>query len=183
MKTLVAYSSLTGNTQKVAQAISDAIPGAEIHPVDKTPNLSDYGLIIVGFWVDRGQPDRKTQEFIERVEGKPVGFFFTLGAYPDSDHAGDVARVTEEMIAKGQNQVLGSFRCQGKVDPALLERMKKSLPADHPHAQMSPQRKARLEEAAKHPNDEDLLRAKAFADDTYRKALSAPAKPNGGGRP
>ncbi|MDR2302936.1 MAG: flavodoxin family protein [Deltaproteobacteria bacterium] len=172
MKTLVVYSSLTGNTQKVAKAISEAIPGSELFPIDQAPSPSDYGLIMVGFWVNRGEPDQKTKAFLESLTGKTVAFFFTLGAYPDSDHADDVVKATQALIAKGRNQLLGSFRCQGKVDPALIERMKKVLPPDHPHAQMSDERKARLTEAAKHPNPEDFQKAKAFANDAYQRALS-----------
>lgn len=175
MKTLVTYSSLTGNTKKVAEAVASAIPGSELHPIDQSPDPSGYDLILAGFWVDRGEADRKTKEFLGKLQGKAVGFFFTLGAYPDSAHADDVARVTGELIERGQNEPMGSFRCQGKVDPALLGRMKKSLPPDHPHARMTEERKARLTEAAKHPNDKDLEGARAFALEAFGRA-------GGGGR-
>ncbi|MDR3135415.1 MAG: flavodoxin family protein [Deltaproteobacteria bacterium] len=183
MKTLVVYSSLTGNTEKVALAVAETIYGAEAFPIEKAPDPSEYSLIIIGFWVDRGQADRKTQDYIERVKDKPVAFFFTLGAFPDSEHAGEVARVTADLLSQGNNEILGSFRSQGKVDPALIKRMKESLPPGHPHATMSEERKARLAEAAKHPNEEDLMKAKAFAADTYQKALAGPPKaPIGRGR-
>ncbi|MDR1112124.1 MAG: flavodoxin family protein [Deltaproteobacteria bacterium] len=177
MKTLIVYSSLTGNTRKVAQAISEAIGGSEMAPVGQSPDPAEYPLVLAGFWVDKGQADAKSKDFLSRLRDKMVGFFFTLGAYPDSPHADDVERVTAELLRAGGNDVLGSFRCQGKVDPELLERMKRMLPPDHPHAQMTEERKARLDEAARHPSDEDLMRARAFADDIYRKALSAPARP------
>jgi hypothetical protein len=100
---------------------------------------------------------------IEKVRGKAAAFFFTLGAYPDSAHADEVAAATGKLLAEGGNRTLGHFRCQGKVDPNLLERMKKMLPPDHPHARMTDERKARLDEAAKHPDEADLRRAAAFA--------------------
>ncbi|MDR2387363.1 MAG: flavodoxin family protein [Deltaproteobacteria bacterium] len=183
MKTLVVFSSLTGNTQQVAQAIHEAIPGSDLFPIDSAPSPKDYGLIMVGFWVNRGEPDQKTKAFLRSLTDQAVAFFFTLGAYPDSDHASEVVKATQALIDQGHNQILGSFRCQGKVDPALIERMKKVMPPDHPHAQMSDERKARLSEAAKHPNLEDFLKARAFADDTYHKALSSPLPPSAGGRP
>ncbi|MDR1677945.1 MAG: flavodoxin family protein [Deltaproteobacteria bacterium] len=172
MKTLVTYSSLTGNTQKVAQAISQAIPDSDIFPINECPDLTDYSLLLVGFWVDRGHADDKAKRFLSALKEKTVGFFFTLGAYPDSPHADEVVKVTEDLLKENGNNIIGSFRCQGKVDPALIEKMKKILPPDHPHAQMTEERKDRLTEAAKHPNEEDFNKAKAFADDTYKRALA-----------
>jgi flavodoxin len=176
MKTLIVYTSLTGNTKKVAEAIAQAIGNSDLYPIAECPDPTDYPLVLVGFWVDRGQADAKTQAFLSELKNKSLAIFFTLGAYPDSPHADEVVKVTEELLLKGDNELLGSFRCQGKVDPALLERMKKMLPPDHPHAMMTDERKARLEEAAKHPNDEDLMKAKAFADDVWHKAISDSAK-------
>ncbi|MDR0355631.1 MAG: flavodoxin family protein [Deltaproteobacteria bacterium] len=175
MKTLVVYSSLTNNTKKVAEAAASAIEGAELRPVSEDPNPNDFDLILVGFWVDKGLPDAATKVYLEKIKGKKAAFFFTLGAYPDSDHADDVRLATEEILKKGGNEILGSFRCQGKVDPALLERMKKMLPPDHPHAQMTEERKARLAEAAKHPNEEDLAKAADFARAARLQALGEKA--------
>ncbi|MDR1051668.1 MAG: flavodoxin family protein [Deltaproteobacteria bacterium] len=171
MDTLIVYSSLTGNTEKVAGAIHGAIEGSTLCKVGEAPDAEGFELVVVGFWVDRGEPDAKTKAFLEKVKNKKTAFFFTLGAYPHSEHADDVARVTGELLAGNGNTVLGSYRCQGKVDPVLLERMKKMLPPDHPHAQMTDERKARLEEAARHPNEDDCRAAAAFAAETLKKAL------------
>ena len=52
------------------------------------------------------------------------------------------------------NQFIGSFICQGKIDPRLAEQFK-NLPEGHPHA-MTPERAARYREAAKHPTKAQL---------------------------
>ena len=57
------------------------------------------------------------------------------------------------------NTVLGSWLCQGKVDPRVLEVMAKVAADVHP---MTPERRARIEEAAKHPDDDDCRRAQEF---------------------
>ena len=50
------------------------------------------------------------------------------------------------------------------MDPALVKMMATTM-KDDPHHSMTPERKARLEEAAKHPDEKDLAEAKAvFAD-------------------
>ena len=41
MKALVVYSSRTGNTRKIAEAIAAVLPGCEIHPVESAPALEE----------------------------------------------------------------------------------------------------------------------------------------------
>ena len=57
------------------------------------------------------------------------------------------------------NSVLGSWLCMGKIDPKVLEIMAKMAQNVHP---MTPERKARIEEASKHPNAEDCKAAQEF---------------------
>jgi flavodoxin len=170
MKALVVYSSLTGNTKKVGEAVLKGLPeGSVLADVKDRPDPSPYDLVVVGFWVDKGKADPETQKYLEIVKDKKTAIFFTLGAYPDSPHADSCAKETEEIMAKNGNVPLGHYRCQGKVDPNLLEKMKQMLPPDHPHAQMTPERKARLDEAAKHPDEEDLRKAEAFGKELLGK--------------
>ena len=155
MKALVVYSSRTGNTRKIAEAIAAVLPGCEIHPVESAPAPEGYDLVAVGYWVDKGMRDAK------------VALFGTLGAWPDSDHARDCIAQGEALVnaPERRNKVLGTYLCQGKVDPKIVAMMQKMASDVHP---MTPERKARLEEAAKHPDEADCLRAqeafKGFAE-------------------
>ncbi len=161
MKSLIAYSSLTGNTKSVAQAIASVMPDpCELVSVDQAPeDLSSYDFIAIGYWVDKGMPDKKCIKFMETVKGKKVGLFGTLGAYPDSEHAKDCQEKAAALMEG--NEILGQFICQGKVDPKVIEMMTKMAKAHHP---MTEERKARIEEAKKHPNEEDFENArKAFS--------------------
>ncbi|MDR1039889.1 MAG: flavodoxin family protein [Deltaproteobacteria bacterium] len=163
MKSLVAYSSLTGNTKAVAEAVAKGLgEGASLVPVKEAPAPEGFDLVVVGFYVDKGKADADSLRYLEGLKGRKAAFLFTLGAYPDSPHADKVEEGTRELLAKGGNEVLGCFRSQGKVDPGLIEVMKKKLGPDHPHAQMTEERKALLEEASKHPDSEDIKRAEEF---------------------
>ncbi len=161
MNSLVVYSSLTGNTRKVAEAIAEALPTpCDLASAREMPPAQKYDFIAVGFWADRGGPDPLAAQYLKTMNGKCVGLFMTLGADPDSDHARDVMARAEALIP--DCEVMGTFACQGKVDPALVERMRekfKDAPPDHPHAD-TPERRARLAEAAKHPDDGDLANAR-----------------------
>ena len=96
-----------------------------------------------------------------------MALFGTLGAWPDSDHARDCIAQGEALVnaPERRNRVIGTYLCQGKVDPKIVAMMQKMASDVHP---MTPERKARLEEAAKHPDEADCLRAqeafKGFAE-------------------
>lgn len=170
MKNLVVYSSLTGNTRKVAEAIAEVFgEAADLFPVENAPLADNYDVIAVGFWVDRGTADAKAQAYLQTLHGKKVALFGTLGAYPDSDHAAKSMANAAALLAD-DNTLLGTFICQGKVNPRLIEKFK-DLPAGHPHA-MSPEREARHREAAKHPDATDLLNAQALFREIARKAAT-----------
>ncbi|EGO64525.1 flavodoxin family protein [Acetonema longum] len=170
MKTLIVYSTLTGNTQKVAEAIQEVFEvQADLAPVEDNPSAEGYDLILVGFWVDKGMADKKSKEYLSSLRHKKVGLFATLGAYPDSDHARQTM-IQSSQLLDSSNQLTGTFICQGKVDPRLTA-MYKQFPEGHPHA-MTPERIARLQEAAKHPNEADFTKAKAVFAEVRRQLLA-----------
>jgi flavodoxin len=157
---LIEYSSMTGNSRKLAEGIrrglaEGGIP-ARIAAVEEKPGAEDAPWALIGFWADRGNADQKALEYIRSLEGRKIGLFGTLGADPGSNHARELAKKTEALAAE-KNICLGSFLCQGKIDPALTEQFKK-FPPDHPHA-MNEERRKRHEEAAKHPDEADIAAA------------------------
>lgn len=159
MKMACIYSSKTGNTRMVAEAVHRAMPeGSALCAVESAPSPADYDFLALCYWVDRGNADAQSLRYMEQVSGKKVGVFGTLGAYPDSDHGRDVvANVARQLDG---NDILGSFLCQGKIDPKLLEAM-----ARIPGHEMTEERRARIEEAKKHPDTQDLDNARrALAD-------------------
>lgn len=169
MKYLIVYSSLTGNTKMVAEAIREIMPAdTDIFPVTEAPPPDGYDFVAVGFWVDRGTADAKARDYLRRISGKKIALFATLGAYPDSDHARD-SLVKAAVLLDPDNTLAGTFICQGKIDPRLRDSFQK-LPAGHPHA-LTPDRIARHEEAARHPDAADLAKARTV----FRKLLEMAA--------
>ncbi|SFM11897.1 flavodoxin family protein [Pelosinus propionicus] len=163
MQTLIVYSSLTGNTKKVAEAIYKVFgEKADLLPVEMAPAPTDYDFIIVGFWVDKGTADKKTQEYLKIIQDKPVALFATLGAYPDSEHAASSLKNAAAFL-NSSNQLAGTFICQGKIDPKLIEQFR-NMPGNHPHA-ATPERMERYKKAASHPDASDLNAAQAVFTD------------------
>ena len=71
MKSIVVVSSLTGNTLKVAGAVAFALDEKqEAVKVEEKPDVTDYDLVVVGTWIDRGTADQKAAEFIKSLRNK-----------------------------------------------------------------------------------------------------------------
>ncbi|SJZ77254.1 Flavodoxin [Cetobacterium ceti] len=161
-KTALIYSSLTGNTKKIGDAIFEIIPGDKsIYSIEEAKELSfeEYDRIIVGFWVDKGHADSRVKKLINRLKNKEIAFFGTLGAEPDSDHGRKVYTKVSELCSKNNN-LIGGFLSLGKVSDKLVEMMKKfPLNLIHP---LTPERKARIEKASTHPDENDLNDAKNY---------------------
>lgn len=160
MKSMVVFSSKTGNTEKVAHAIFNVLPHPKnIFTADEFPSVDEYDFIALGFWVDKGTADAKARAFFKTVQNKKVALFGTLGAYPDSDHARQCLDQVRYLV-RG-NEILGEFLCQGKVDPELIKMMAERM-KDDPYHSMTPEREKRLKEAEKHPDEKDLADAALF---------------------
>ncbi|MBN2164221.1 MAG: hypothetical protein JXR25_11125 [Pontiellaceae bacterium] len=165
MKTLIVYSSKTGNTRKLAQALHLALSDAELCRVEMAPNPEPYDLILLGFWIENAVADEKMKHYMERLHGKKVGLFATLGAYPDSKHAAESLRATASLIP--DCDIAGHFICQGAIDPELIEWMN-TLPKDHGYGPTETRKKL-WDDAGGHPNDEDLKAACEWAEGLVEK--------------
>lgn len=165
MKSIVLYSTRTGNTKKVAEAIAGALPaGTPCLSVKEAPaDLTAYDCVFLGFWVDRGTADKESQDILKQLTNANVAIFATLGADPKSEHAAQSLEHAAAFLPEGVH-VAGTFICQGAVDPKLIEMMYAKFPAGHPHGR-TPEREALHAEAAKHPDAADLENAAAFAVD------------------
>ncbi|MDF7825030.1 flavodoxin family protein [Pontiellaceae bacterium B12227] len=152
MKILIAYSSKTGNTRKLAEALHLALPNADLCPMGSVPNLEQYDMVFAGFWVEAGNACQDAIKCLKRLGGKPVALFATLGAYPDSRHAADSLAAAAKEIPNGK--VVDSFICQGAIDPNMIEWMEK-LPKEDENAPDDSRRQL-WKDAATHPDDNDL---------------------------
>lgn len=159
MKILLTYSSKTGNTKKVAEGIYETLPkeNTDFMSINEVKSIENYDAILVGYWVDKGQPNEEAKRFMKNIKNKKAGVFATLGAYPDSEHGIASLKCGVDMLKENGNEVITEFICQGKIDERLVEYFK-TLPKDSPHA-ITEEKLKKYEIAAKHPDKEDIKKA------------------------
>lgn len=122
MKTLIVYSSQSGNTRKLAQAMADTLGGeSDLVPVDQAPATDGYDMVAVGFWFMAGKPDPKSQQFLSGLKsGTRLFLFATHGAAKDSDHVKNGIQFAAGLA--DNVEIVGVFTCQGEVNPKVLEK-------------------------------------------------------------
>lgn len=152
-RVLILYSSVTGNTRRIAEALA-AASGDGLLDVRELETPPDADVLALGFWVRRGQPDEVSQAAWRLLKGKSVFYFGTLGAWPSSEHARRCRESAEQLLRENGNRCLGGFLCQGRVNPRLIELSARK--GTHP---LTEERRARLAEAARHPDASDCAAA------------------------
>ena len=170
MKVCIVYSSCTGNTRKVAEALA-ATSGFPCFAVRQAPNPDDYDLLALGFWVRKGLPDARAQRYMAGVSGKQVFFFGTLGAWPHSEHARRCMAATHELLQAGGNTVVDGFLCQGRINPQVIAATQRK--GGHP---MTAERRARQQEAERHPDAADLAGASLHWQRCLQRCMTASAR-------
>ncbi|MBE6074365.1 MAG: flavodoxin [Selenomonas ruminantium] len=168
MKWAVVYSSVTGNTRQIAEAIAQKAGDADIFRVQDAPqDLSAYDVVAIGYWLRLGQPDPLTLKYLAGVRDAKVVFFQTHGTAPDSEHA--ITSFARAGYHLGEGcEILGTFGCRGKINPAMLEKRKNAGP-DDPHG--GPQSEERWRLAASHPDAQDIAAAQDFVDRMEHKLV------------
>ena len=106
MKTCVLYFSRTGNTKRMAEAISEAIKASVFSMTSSEPSVvEDFDLLIVGTPVEGFRPAKETVEFVERLpktEGKKAILFCTYALWKGRTFG----VLKKELSSKGYKTIL-----------------------------------------------------------------------------
>lgn len=161
MKVLVTYYTQTGNTEKVAKAIYDAVMVQKEILLLAQAAPAGYDLVFCGFPVHTHSVPEKWRTSSENCR--------RAGRWPSSPPTGprrdgQLPRQAFESAAglASDLKVLGQFGCRGKVDPKVIEAL-----------MQKPEHKAWAEEALGadgSPNAADLEEAAEFAQAMVGKA-------------
>ncbi len=156
MRYAIVYSSPTGNTALLAQAIREALPQAGcLYFGGPDPKALEAETVYVGFWTDKGTCDAQTAGFLQTLTNQRVFLFGTAGFGGAPAYFAQILDRVKAHLNQGV-QVVGTYMCQGKMPPAVRTRYE-AMPE-------SPRRTAMLEnfdQALSHPDQQDLAAAKA----------------------
>ncbi len=151
MQYAISYSSKTGNTKALAEALKESLPQEDLVFYGESGDHTPEGeLIYVGFWTDRDTCDDNTKALLKNLHHKKVFLFGTAGFGADPMYyekiLNNVKKLLDETVC-----VIGTFMCQGRMPMSVRERYEKA--ENMPHKQMMLDN---FDEALKHPNEADL---------------------------
>ena len=159
MKIAIVYSSKTGNTRQLADAIAAVLPENDIL-YNGTP--SDAALaadrIYIGFWTDMGNADNATLELLSKLRNKKIFLFGTAGFGGSAAYFQKILNRAACSI-DASNSVVGNYMCQGKMPSSVRERYMKMK--DQPgHPTNIDTLIENFDCALSHPDEMDLERLK-----------------------
>lgn len=126
-KVLIVHSSRSGNTKKLAEAVNSLLGGEKtLCAITDAPEPEGYDLVALGFWLMAGKPDPASAEYLSRIGASKLFLFSTHGAATGSDHALKAMAAAKSMAPSAQ--IVGTFECQGEVNPTFLEKARKKDP-------------------------------------------------------
>ena len=110
MKSIVIYSSQTGRTRKIAEAIAAGLPqGTPCLPLNEMPaNIKDYDCVFFGLWEDRRGPDPEAQAVLKTLENEHIVIFATVHDDVFSDNVSKTLRNMIESLPP-QTRVDGTY--------------------------------------------------------------------------
>ena len=147
MKCAVVYSSLTGNTEKLAEAIKNRVDTCYFgNPSDEALTAD---IIFVGFWAIGGSCGDNIKEFLQKLSGKKVFIFGTVGYGNTKEFYDGILDKVKENVPSS-NTIIGTYACQGKVSDSTQAKIKEKKP------EMYEAIKDKLAESVNHPNEQDI---------------------------
>ena len=134
----IVYSSKTGNTKMLADALHQALPADDCLYFG-APDAQALAAerIYIGFWTDKGTCDAETAAFLVQLTRQEVFLFGTCG------FGGGVAYF-EQILARVRDllpesvQLVGSYLCPGKMPQSVRDRyvrIAEEEPAKRSHMQ------------------------------------------------
>ena len=162
MNISVYYSSITGNTRKLAAYVSEELrlAGYDVKLLESSDTVKkrniceqESDITILAFWCRRSSLDDLSIELLSRWTGRKIIGIGTIGGNVKGSYG---ERVRENVIKEieQENVCLGVGICQGSVDLRRIER-RRHLPKESKHY-VSPEKYRRVLGTQGHPDQEDL---------------------------
>lgn len=133
MKYSIIYSSRTGNTAKLAEAVRECIPAGELTFCGVPHENENFGLtadlIFAGFWTDKGTCCEETAGFLQRLKNKKVFLFGTAGFGGSQEYYNQILTRVRENLSP-DNEVVGAYMCMGQMPDSVRKRYESMMEKD-----------------------------------------------------
>jgi len=163
MKVLIAYSSESGNTEKLAKAIFEGIESSEkeILSIKEVAGVEGYDVIFIGFPVQSHSVPGKVEAFAKTLpDGQKVAYFATHGSMKGGGMA--VTAFYHALTISKNAAILGTFGSRGQVKQSIIDALLQK--PEHRGWALEAQG------AAGHPDAADLKDGKNWAQAMIAKA-------------
>ena len=153
----IIFSSLTGNTKKLADTIRAVLPAedCDYFGAPKAEELHSE-ILYIGFWTDKGNADSATLELLSKLRDKKVFLFGTAGFGGSEAYFQKILEHVKQSVGPS-NSVFGEYMCQGKMPQSVRDRyMKMKTQPEHP-ANIDALIE-NFDRALSHPDEDDLER-------------------------
>lgn len=129
----IIFSSNTGNTKQLAEAIRDALPAEQCDYFgDCSIESPESELLYIGFWTNKGVADDAAMSLLQKLRGKRIFLFGTAGFGTSEEYFDGVLDRTKAALDES-NTVVGAYMCQGKMPQDVRERyVRMKEQPDHP---------------------------------------------------
>lgn len=127
MKILVFYSSLTGNTEKMAGELAcrlRVMGECELRDISSCEVDTDgVDIVLLGGWAEGGRLNKAALEMLEKLDlqKKRLGLFMTMGAHPESEHGRACREFLNKLVMPYDN--IGVQILRGSVSKKLMEKI------------------------------------------------------------
>lgn len=150
MKSIVLYSSFTGRTKAVAEAVASGLPqGTPCVSVEHIPDdIDSYDCVFFGCWVHDGVADEGSQQVLGKLHNKHIAVFATMAEDPFSDEASKSLHNAIEILPPG-SRVDGTYITIVQSKEHFMDMITEA------------------------PHDMDLSGARLFAENTFSRILAA----------
>ena len=155
----IVFSSMTGNTKELADAIREILPEETLDYFGLCKDADPQSEILyIGFWTDKGTADESTSDFLKQLRGKQVFLFGTAGFGGSEEYFNKILKTVQKDL-HSSNTVIGSFMCQGKMPMSVRQRYEnmKKQPLHLPNLDAMIEN---FDKALSHPDADDLERLK-----------------------
>ena len=159
MSYAIVFSSKTGNTELLADALHSYLPQADCcYFGSPNPAAMEADTLYVGFWTDKGKADTDTLDFLQQLRDKRVFLFGTAGFGGSAEYFEQILAAVQESLDES-NTVIGTYMCQGKMPMTVRQQYEKMLqqPNHAPNLEMLIEN---FDKALAHPDAADLEQLK-----------------------